>query len=134
MGTYVSFFKLNSTSQKLENKITQFYFHEGLKVVNSADCWNDIYGFTQFKRIKIEFVIQGYHSFFEFYTGNTDQAYSFTTGYYNDDGNNRLVTIRFTTAGRYLTNVKAMMKLGDNPWSDATSSVYISRIYAYQSL
>lgn len=55
--------------------------------------------------------------------------------YMGDDGTHRNWSLKFTTSGRYLTNVKAYMQFGNTAtWTDNTSSVYVSNIYGLRCI
>ena len=103
---------------------------KGEKVINSpSTAWNENLSFKDFDVIMMVLNTQQWIHTFLIFTDGQDRKYSEAWGYYNSDGNNRLWTLSFTTAGRYFSEVKAMMKLGDQPWQDTTGSVYVMGIY-----
>ena len=106
----------------------------GSENINSGTQWNVNLGFNAYKKFKVTFTCQGFCSTAEFITNGRENSYSHSFGYLHSDGGHRLITVNFTTAGRYFTNVTAYMQYNTNAWANATASVYITDIYVSNAL
>lgn len=126
------------TAQKgvdeLNTKIKWTNIYSGSKLLSSGEPWNSILTFADFQRIKITFVCQGFCFSTEFLTRKIERNYAFTFGYMHTDGIHRMITVNFTTAGRYLTNVKCYMQQNTGAWADISANVYVDEIYGCNSL
>ena len=119
---------------ELNTKIKWTNIYSGSKLLSSGEPWNSILAFADFQRIKITFVCQGFCFSTEFLTRKIERNYAFTFGYMHTDGIHRMITVNFTTAGRYLTNVKCYMQQNTGAWADISANVYVAEIYGCNSL
>lgn len=102
---------------------------KGSRLIGSEGPWNESFAFNVFDVIMMNIVTQNHYHTMIFLTDGLDRNYSESWGYLHTDGMNRLFTLAFTTAGRYISKVDVRMKVGDEAWGPATSVVYVSAIY-----
>ena len=126
MSIFVFFYSKIELNSKFAWAV--LYYGPGRQIFD-GEPWNETMAFSVFDVIMLDIVTQDRHHVAIFFPDGKDQSYSESWGYIHTDGQHRLWTLAFTTAGRYISAADARMKIGEQEWVSATASVYISGVY-----